>query len=1694
MEGTSDVEWTTLHGALLARAFERVLGRAEEGAVAFVRCLTPAVVEALATDGEFAPADWHVLRVADRDDAGARTITADGAVERRETKGDPTLLLVDTDRAGAGMDGIYSASREIDEADLFDEALRLAGAEVTRRSSSSRRRDAERALKTAAGFGRRYSIPPWTEFDFLCRLAYHDQHPGACLHRIGLWPIAESGQANFERELDLSRRFVDHLLGGAGLTIPARIESLRLAEPTDEQRRDLERFLHAAEARPLLPALAELADKKRLWIGEVRIEVAQAIQTVELTSWRNPAGRILKWSGLVQEADAPVLILKPPESEDVGDYSKLTIRWKARPGNLEKHAVDYRVAVLTGLDEELAARDVRHSARREETCRFSDEDFTSLDESSHVSAKVVVSVIGNQVVEPQESEEFIIRFGEPPDKTAGGVGKKVRTFSEGLVEFQDRDRVSAIAASPIGTAVDAKGFVPLRVAEGRSRRSFRVFRPRLIHDVERQWTERAGAIGRWRIKVRASGERVGVPEFIPFEGQEVAAGSRAGTASRRMADRFKAGGGVAQVYDDGSKAFDVVREYVLAWTALLDGDPLWSLCNTVEVQSLSGQTIGLIVLPAHPSRAAWHAAYDNLVLHAAFDQKQAAANVRKEFGVLDGAMFPAFLPDPGGGAFVFADTLGFHAVGMVPDRDPEPKAALAVLARALGESESEDATPTVGAQSAAVIGDEVVRYLECHDASRLLQVHALRAGDGLTIARALGRVHHGYRGADGEETAMGSEEHGEVDGAGAELAFSLELYPSPRQRGIAGRFIAAAREKRRSGAGVLSTADRWMLESLSLPGGVTMPRLRWARRWEPDPATAAHLAVAFDTFESRVTSEASGAPAPRPFHAFGLLAFYERAYVPAPNPVWRSLVPLAEEGEKHPSERGHTERLTRLGRAIRQAVARHLGFDDGFPVLRTEVSPEKADSLERLHRLCDWVVTLDRNAGIEYFDSPRDGKAIYDTYVIDCVPEREDLGGLRLITSTGNLDDVRASLERSLDRMGLDRGLLTAEFVLDQLKSISGRLAIRLSGDTGADAPTPDLIGLSVAYANCRRAGTDDGCWVPLDGGFVIPVDDVRDLLPFLSDAGEGKRDSYPDLIHVSLAPRKGLAFRFITVKARRHLREARAPEMLRSIEREAEGFRTGWREWFAHDEVCSSFRAVRRARLARLLIFYADKARRHHLSASSHEKIVSEINRMIERGGDYVFHEPPVGDHGWIFCPEYAGREPMEIAVAGSGTRIFLFGPGLSQDGDARHPAVANPDGSGGETRVQVATDDSRADVTVSDFDDDAVRSPSGSSERQESGTPIDARTDVLKDATAPEPRGDSAARSSRVADTPPSICLGTDLHANAGVHWSLTVKGNPHLLIAGLPGMGKTTCLLSLCRQMVAAGVRPIVFSYHQDIDERLGGLIDAVRFIDFDGLGFNPLRVMQRESATAHLDVAGSLRDVFSAIFPDLGDLQCERVRSAIKESFVEAGWPAADVPEPEFRRFVEILRSDPKPDRGLRTLLARLGELEDYGFFEVGETRESLWESDRPVVIRIHATQNDTLQRAFAALVFYGLYKDMFRRGIQDRITHALIFDEAHRAAGLKLIPTMAKECRKYGISLVLASQEARDFHVSLFSAIANYLVLRLTEADAKALVRNVATAQQERALIDRLKQMDRFKALYFCEGKRRPAPVGLPSLD
>ena len=84
-----------------------------------------------------------------------------------------------------------------------------------------------------------------------------------------------------EDGLDVSRMFVDRLLGTAvsGLTPGSRIEALRLLNPSEQQITDLERFLRSAATKPLLSALAELADKKHLWVNALRIEGAAQVHS-----------------------------------------------------------------------------------------------------------------------------------------------------------------------------------------------------------------------------------------------------------------------------------------------------------------------------------------------------------------------------------------------------------------------------------------------------------------------------------------------------------------------------------------------------------------------------------------------------------------------------------------------------------------------------------------------------------------------------------------------------------------------------------------------------------------------------------------------------------------------------------------------------------------------------------------------------------------------------------------------------------------------------------------------------------------------------------------------------------------------------------------------------------------------------------------------------------------------------------------------------------------------------------------------------------------------------------------------------------------------------------------------------------------------------------------------------------------------
>ncbi len=1247
------------HAQILSKALQKILKESTDGNMAYIRSFDLNIIRALCSSSSFAVPGWKIYGVVEENNPNANLITADEAVELREDKKGAILLLVDVESAGAGMDSIYSAVREIREIELQQKAIK----EIQSCLKPSTQVFLEKAVKKAKRIGKQNTISPWQEFDFYSKCAEDVTKIGEAIADLGLWPIQVKGEPD-AADLDKSARLVEKLIlvSGSVNTPAVRVESLVLKDATQEQQDDLEKFIRTHIGVPWREAIKKLIDQPTLWLHEINPGILDPkdLQKIDVTPWRkNEKVKPLQWSGLSKsdEDEGRLALVVDLNPQSAKERSKIEVRWKTQPEALHQGSVEYTVEVVAG-DDVLAQQDVVHSGRSYQTCQFTNEDFEHLDEEAKFDAKVVIRPIGLEEVDKGETEDFILSFGKTESQVQSGTGQKVRALVEVACGIESKEEFSK-ACAPSNYSEDSKGFITFRYSKVRSR----VFRPPLIKEIEESWVEEGGAVGRWIIRVRTNGLKVGTPEFVNIPKDNCSdskSWEKIVTASRLLSDLVRNSSGLIGFIHNGSNSR--VDDYINAWAAALEnGEPTLALANTVEVKTLSNETLGLIVLPSHPLRLAWHCAYDTLVQHARYEDKANPSPLVKTLKALDGCHFPAFLPgfNPEE-SFVFGDTLGFHAVAMVPDTNKEPKAAIAQIAKLLS-SASEDVAPSISNTTSEALSLEIRKYRELHPQYHGFHIHALRPGDGMAITKALGKTF----------SNVSSELDDADSGETGEFGYVLELYPSPSQSGIVGQFLTETTAKRRTGAGAISQDDRWMLENYLLPGKIPLPKLRWAKRKLGEPESPAHISVAFDTFDSQVVKLSQREiEKSRPLQVYGLVSNMTRQFSFSPEPVLLTYVAPNAEGEKHPASSKYSDRIFRLHSAILQGVTRNLGgTEDDWPALRTAISPEKEESLKKLHYLSDWVITVDRNAGLEYFDSPKEADGIYNAYIIDCVPERQQMGHAQLVTSTKKLEEVKNLLEDALESMVLSVSLRNCEFLLSQLKALSGRLAMRLANQ---GVHSGELIALALVHANCLQTKCEDPIWFSLSEGFFIPLDDVLELLPTSEKkAGETQSNLRADLVYVTASRRGGLQFHFIEVKYRRHLKTVRQSDVLSTIGQQTENTRQRWVERYFNppNKISPVEISIHRNHLTKILRFYADKARRYELTESAHKRILEEIDKATMDGGKYQFGFP---GYGYIFCPEFIGSSAEEIPYSTS-TKIFLFGPSQMPDSSFRQVTIDN-------------------------------------------------------------------------------------------------------------------------------------------------------------------------------------------------------------------------------------------------------------------------------------------------------------------------------------------------------------------------------------------------------------------------------------
>jgi hypothetical protein len=552
------------------------------------------------------------------------------------------------------------------------------------------------------------------------------------------------------------------------------IDELLLKDASDQQKKDLLELIREASSRPWRESALIVTGKENLWLNCLNPGIFDLdnLQKIAIIPWRSKNQKPVAWSGLTLLGDRELLeFVIDREAITKTKGSKLEVRWKTSPENLAKGACEYNIEIISG-DELLAEKRISHSAKNPQKISFNTEDFEEIEDKAKFEAKVYVKAIGDQDIEAQ-TEDFILRFGAPEEKSRSSSANEQRSLIEAAIAIEDREdfeKVMREHQNPDYYSHDKKGYITVR----HQAKSGKVFCPPLITVIEEDWVQRRGAVGRWKIKIRTDGERVGDPEFleIPTDCSD-SLWTRLCQASEKVCHTLSSGRGMLGLIYGPDKGLE---NYVNSWLEVFQNEQVSAaLAGTVEVQSLNDETIGLIVLPVHPVRMAWHQGYDMLLKHARYDLRLSPSRIREAVKLIDGAHFPAFLPGlEAGRSFVFGDVLNFYFVAMVADDDPEPKASVAMMARALSEGKQFIAQ-SVAQATAEALSTEVTRYARLHPNYDTLRVHSLRPGDGMTLGRALGKSLENIERMSSDEDELESSQN---------LGFVLELFPSDSKTSI----------------------------------------------------------------------------------------------------------------------------------------------------------------------------------------------------------------------------------------------------------------------------------------------------------------------------------------------------------------------------------------------------------------------------------------------------------------------------------------------------------------------------------------------------------------------------------------------------------------------------------------------------------------------------------------------------------------------------------------------------------------------------------------------------------------------------------------------------------------------------------------------------------------------------------------------
>jgi DNA phosphorothioation-dependent restriction protein DptH len=285
-----------------------------------------------------------------------------------------------------------------------------------------------------------------------------------------------------------------------------------------------------------------------------------------------------------------------------------------------------------------------------------------------------------------------------------------------------------------------------------------------------------------------------------------------------------------------------------------------------------------------------------------------------------------------------------------------------------------------------------------------------------------------------------------------------------------------------------------------------------------------------------------------------------------------------------------------------------------------------------------------------------------------------------------------------------------------------------------------------------------------------------------------------------------------------------------------------------------------------------------------------------------------------------------------------------------------------------------------------------------------------------------------------PDKILIGTKSNGE-GVYWYYGHKdlANRHLLLFGTSGSGKTYGIQCLLAEMAKQGMRSLIVDYTdgflpQQIETRFCEIANPQNhFVITDKLPLNPFRRQQQiidpsipAIEESPYQVATRVSSIFTSVFNTMGDQQSSALIHVLETGIAEDA-------KFSLSSLLERLRDDSQYGESLANKLAPFIRAEPFR-----EGVDSAWEQMLTSPKHsVHVLQLKGLAREIQKLVtefaLWDLYDYACNTGSKNRPI-PIVLDEIqnldHRSDSP--IDKMLREGRKFGLSLILATQTTSQF--------------------------------------------------------------------